>query len=159
MAGRRRTIDRKAQRTDFDEETPAKAEDDETEDDEEEDEDDEEGDEAEGDGEADAEAADDDGGDDDDDDGGDDDDDEDAPKKKKKKKVVKPKKAAAPKRARATKKAVRQKAVWVVLDNSSKQVETFAYAEKADAEKYVADRAEDKKGYYLQMMKVPLEDK
>ncbi|HVK12563.1 MAG TPA: hypothetical protein VM597_27690 [Gemmataceae bacterium] len=156
MAGRRRTIDRKAQRTDYDEEGAPKAEDEEAEDEEEEeDEDEDEGEEGEAD--ADAVDADDDSGDDDDD-GGDDDDDEDAPKKKKKK-VAKPKKAAAPKRARATKKAVRQKAVWVVLDNSSKQVETFPYAEKAEAEKYVADRAEDKKGYYLQMMKVPLEDK
>ena len=155
MAGRRRTIDRKAQRTDFDEETPEKAEDEDAEDEEEEDEDEEEGEEAEGEAEAEV-AEDDDAGDDDD--GGDDDDDEDAPKKKKKK-VVKPKKAAAPKRARATKKAVRQKAVWVVLDNASKKVEEFAYSEKSAAEKYVADRSEDKKGYYLQMVKVPLDDK
>lgn len=154
MAGRKRTIDRKAQRADFDEDTE-KAEEEEADDEEEEgDEDEEEGDE-EADGEepaeADADADDDSGGDDDDGDA----DDEDAPKKKKKKKKAV---VAAPKK-RATKKAVRQKAVWVVLDNSSKEVQRYPYVDKASAEKFVADKADDKKGYYIQMLKVPLDDK
>jgi hypothetical protein len=156
MAGRKRTINRKEQRGDFVEEETEKPEEEETEDE------DEEGDDEEGDdeeeaveGEAEPEAeADDDG----DDDGGDDDDD-DAPKKKKKKKV-KPKKAPAPKRARAAKKAIRQKAVWVIYDNSSKQIETFPYSQRAAAEKLLAEKAEDsKKGYYLQKIKVPLDEK
>jgi len=90
-----------------------------------------------------------------------DDDDEDAPKKKKKKKkVVKPKKVVAPKRSRSTKKVVRKKAVWVIFDNSSKQIETFPYSERTAAEKLLAEKAEDaKKGYYLQMIKVDLEEK
>ena len=92
-----------------------------------------------------------------DDDGGDDDD-EDAPKKKKKK--PKPKKAPAPKRARSTKKVVRQKAVWVIFDNSSKQIETFPFNQRNAAEKLLVEKQEDpKKGYYLQMVKVPLEEK
>lgn len=155
MAGRRRTINRKEQRTsEYDEETEkAAAEEEDTEDEDEDEEGEEEGEEAEG--EADAEAED----EADEDEGGGDEDDEDAPKKKKKK-VVKPKKAAAPKRARSAKKVVRQRAVWVVFDNSSKQVETFAYNQKADAEKFLADRVEDvKKGYYIQMVKVPLDEK
>jgi hypothetical protein len=91
---------------------------------------------------------------------GGDDEDEDAPKKKKKKKVVKPKKAPAPKRARSAKKVVRQMAVWVIYDNSSKQIETFPYNQRDEAEKFLASKAEDpKKGYYLQMVKVPLDEK
>ena len=55
---------------------------------------------------------------------------------------------------------VRQKAVWVIYDNSSKQIETFPFNERAAAEKLLAEKAEDaKKGYYLQMVKVPLEEK
>ena len=55
---------------------------------------------------------------------------------------------------------VRQKAVWVIYDNSSKQIETFPFNQRAAAEKLLAEKAEDpKKGYYLQMVKVPLEEK
>ena len=55
---------------------------------------------------------------------------------------------------------VRQKAVWVIYDNSSKQIETFPFSERAAAEKLLAEKAEDaKKGYYLQMVKVPLDEK
>ena len=89
---------------------------------------------------------------------GGDEDDEEAPKKKKKK-APKPKKAPAPKRTRAAKKAVRQKAIWVIYDNSSKEVETFPFSQKSAAEKFVAEKADDKKGYYLQMRKVPMEEK
>jgi hypothetical protein len=155
MAGRRRTINRKEQRGDYEEEAPEKAEAEETEEEEEEEEEDEEEGEEEAEGEAEAGEAEDEA---EEDEGGDDDD-EDAPKKKKKK-VAKPKKAPAPKRARSTKKVVRQKAVWVIYDNSSKQIETFPYNQRTAAEKFLAEKAEDtKKGYYLQMVKVPLDEK
>ncbi|HJZ90159.1 MAG TPA: hypothetical protein VKE40_04755 [Gemmataceae bacterium] len=152
MAGRRRTIDRKAQRGDYEEEgEKEKAEAEETEEEEEEEEDEEEGEEEEGEAEAEAEEE-------GEEEGGDEDD-EDAPKKKKKK-PPKPKKAPAPKRSRSTKKVVRHKAIWVIFDNSSKQIETFPYSQRSAAEKLLAEKAEDpKKGYYLQMIKVPLEEK
>ena len=91
-----------------------------------------------------------------DDEGGGDDDDEDAPKKKKKvvKKVVV--KKAAPKRVRVPKE-VRMKAVWVVLDNSSKRVGTFPFAQKKEAEQAMAKKLEDKPGFYIQLIKEPLE--
>ena len=146
MAGRKRTINRKEQRADYEEETE-KAEEEETEDEEEEGEDEDE--EGEEEGEAEAEEG-------EEEEGGDEDD-EDAPKKKKK---AKPKKAPAPKRTRSTKKVVRQKAVWVIFDNSSKQIETFPFNQRNAAEKLLAEKAEDtKKGYYLQMIKVPMDEK
>jgi len=146
MAGRKRTINRKEQRAEYEEETE-KAEEEETEDEEEEGEDEDE--EGEEEGEAEAEEG-------EEEEGGDEDD-EDAPKKKKK---AKPKKAPAPKRTRSTKKVVRQKAVWVIFDNSSKQIETFPFNQRNAAEKLLAEKAEDtKKGYYLQMIKVPMDEK
>lgn len=141
---RKRTVNRMDNRGDYEEEggePKAEAE--------EKDEDEEEGDDEE-DAEADAEAE----PDADAEEGGDDD--EDAPKK-----VKKPKKkaAAAPKRTRAPK-VVRMKAVWVVLDNSSKLLETFEFSQKAEAEAYLEQKNIDKKGTcYLQMHKVPWEDK
>lgn len=147
MAGRKRTINRKEQRGEYTEEETEKAEEEETEDEEDEEEDEE----GEEEPEAEAEAA-----VEEEDEGGDDDD-EDAPKKKKKK--PKPKKAPAPKRTRATKKVVRQKAVWIIFDNSSKEIERFPFNEKPAAEKLLAQKSEDKKGLYLQMIKVPLEEK
>src|SRR5258708_4921598 len=82
-------------------------------------------------------------------------DDEEAPKPVKKAK----KKPAAPKRVRAPK-LVRMKAVWVVYDNSSKQVETFRFNQKAEAEAFLEHRNIDKKGTcYLQMVKVPYDEK
>ena len=131
---RRRTIDRLGQRGEFDEEEGKQ--DEEADQEEEEEGDDEE--------EAEAEA---------DDEGGDDD--EEAPPKPKKPAKKKP---AAPKRTRAAK-VVRMKAIWVVFDNSSKQIETFPYNQKAEAERFLAEKSTDKKGYYLQMVKVPLEEK
>ena len=92
-----------------------------------------------------------------DDEGGDDDDDEDAPKKKKK--VVKKKevvKKAAPKRVRVPKE-VRMKAIWVVLDNSSKRVGSFPFNQKKEAEQALAKKLEDKPGFYIQLIKEPLE--
>ncbi|MGL6094614.1 MAG: hypothetical protein ACRC7O_02280, partial [Fimbriiglobus sp.] len=82
----------------------------------------------------------------DDGDGGDD---EDSPKPKAKaKKKAEPKVKKAPvKRTRAVKE-VRMKAVWVVFDNSSKRVETFAFGQKAAAEELLARKAEEKKGTF-----------
>jgi len=116
---------------------------------EEKDEDDEEDEDEEAEGDADAEA-------DPDEAVGGGDDDEEAPKP-----VKKPKKkaAAAPKRTRAPK-VVRMKAVWIVFDNSSKLIEQFDFSQKADAEALVEQKNTDKKGAcYLQMIKVPYEDK
>ena len=94
---------------------------------------------------------------DDDDDG----DDEDGPKKKKAKPkpkaAPKAKKPAAPRKAR-TPKEVRMKAVWVVFDNGSKRLKEFAYPNKADAEKFLAEKFEEKKGtFYISLVKEPLD--
>lgn len=93
---------------------------------------------------------------DDEDDGGDD---EDAPKKKKAKPKAAPKakKPAAPRKTRAPKE-VRMKAVWVVFDNGSKRLKEFPYPQKADAEKFLAEKVEEKKGtFYISLIKEPLE--
>lgn len=137
---RRRTLNRMDYRGDFDEEGEPKAAEDEEKDEEEEADEEEEG---EGEAEADEE-------------GGDAGDDEDAPPKPAKK----PKKKApvAPKRTRAPK-VVRMKAVWIVYDNSSKQIEAFPFSEKAKAEALLEQKNTDKKGFYLQLVKVPFDDK
>ena len=88
------------------------------------------------------------------------DDDEEGGKKKKAKpkakKVAAPKKPAA-KRTRAPKE-VRQKAIWVVFDNASKRVGTFAFNQKADAEALLAAKIEEKKGtFYINLVKEPME--
>jgi hypothetical protein len=134
---RKRTMNRKELRTDFDE-AEAKPEDaEEAEEAEEEEEDAEEEEEAEGEAEEDAG------------------DEEEAPPKPKKPK----KKPAAPKRTR-TPKVVAMKAVWVVFDNSSKQIETFPYSQHTQALALVETKNTDKKGaYYVQMVKIPLEEK
>ncbi len=138
--GRKRTLNRMDFRGDFDEEGAEKAEAEETEEDEEEveAEDDEEA-EAEAEGEPDEEPS---------------DDEEEAPKPVKKKKKA----PAKPAKRRAAK-VVRLKAVWVVYDNSSKQIETFAYNAKGEAEALIETKNTDKKGaYYLQLVKVPYEE-
>ena len=56
-------------------------------------------------------------------------------------------------------KAARRQAVWRIFDNSNKEVETFAFSEKTAAEKFLAEKSEDKKGLYLQLVKVPYDDK
>ena len=94
------------------------------------------------------------------DDAGDDDagdDDEGGAKKKAKVKAkAAPKKKAAPRKKAV--KEVRMRAVWVVFDNGSKRLKEFAFAQKAEAEKYMAERAEEKKGtYYIQLVKEPLD--
>ncbi|MFO0850822.1 MAG: hypothetical protein U0871_20040 [Gemmataceae bacterium] len=91
-----------------------------------------------------------------DDDGGDD---EDAPKKKKAKPKAAPKakKPAAPRKTRAPKE-VRMKAVWVVFDNGSKRLKEFPYPQKSDAEKFLAEKIEEKKGtFYISLIKEPLD--
>ncbi len=94
-----------------------------------------------------------------DDEGGDDDDEK--PKAKAKAKVKKVKdptvKKAPVKRTRAVKE-VRMRAIWVILDNGSKVLETFPYPQKADAEEFLAKKIEEKKGtFYLQMRKEVLD--
>lgn len=85
-----------------------------------------------------------------------DDDEEAAPKPKPK---AKPKKKAPAKPRTRTVKVVRLRAVWAVLDNSSKRIETFPYNQKAAAEQFVAEKSVDKKNYYLQLLKEPWEEK
>ena len=83
---------------------------------------------------------------------------------KKKKKVAKKKaapkvKKPATKRVR-TPKEVRQKAVWVVFDNSSKRVDSFPFNEKEKAEALLARKIQEKEGkatFYLNLVKEPIE--
>jgi hypothetical protein len=83
-------------------------------------------------------------------------DEEEKPKAKKKPATKKP---AAKKRARV-KDAPRMRAVWVVFDNASKRIKEFPYPQKADAEKFLTEKQEEKKGvFYLQMVKEPIEEK
>ena len=83
------------------------------------------------------------------------DDGEEAPKAKKK---VVAKKKPATKRTR-TKEAPRMKAVWVIMDNGSKRIKEFAYPQKAEAEAFLAEKLEEKKGtFYIQLVKEPFSD-
>lgn len=97
---------------------------------------------------------------DDDEDDEDDEDEDGVKKKKKKKKVVKAKKVAAPKKKRTKAvKIVRQRATWVVFDNSSKRVGAFPYAQKAEAEALMAAKIEEKKTtFFIQLIKEPIEE-
>ncbi|OWK41676.1 hypothetical protein [Fimbriiglobus ruber] len=82
------------------------------------------------------------------------DEDGEAPKAKPKKVAVK---KPAVKRTR-TPKEVRMKAIWVVFDNGSKRIDTYPFAQKADAEAALAKKQEEKKGtFYLQLVKEPLD--
>lgn len=93
-------------------------------------------------------------------------DDEEGGKKKKKKAPAKKKaapkvKKPATKRVRAQKE-VRQRAIWVVFDNASKRVDTFAYNQKADAEALLAKKIQEKEGkatFYLNLVKEEIKDK
>ena len=98
--------------------------------------------------------------DDDEDDDEDDEDEDGVKKKKKKKKVVKVKKVAAPKKKRTKAvKIVRQRATWVVFDNSSKRVGAFPYSQKSEAEALMAAKIEEKKTtFFLQLIKEPIEE-
>lgn len=84
--------------------------------------------------------------------------DEEGGKKKKPKKKVVAKKPAT-KRVRAQKE-VRQRALWVVFDNSQKPVEKFPYNQKAEAEALLARKIQEKEGkatFYLNLIKEPIE--
>ena len=77
---------------------------------------------------------------------------------KKKRKVAAPKEPK-PKRSR-TPKQVRQRVVWVVLDNSSRPVQTFDYNKEKDARELAARlQAEKKSTYFVQPKKEPMEEK
>jgi hypothetical protein len=87
---------------------------------------------------------------------GGDEDDEEAPKPKKKKA---PAKEAKPKRVR-TPKVVRQKAVWVVFDNSNKRIATYEYPKEKEARDHAAKLQADKRTtHFVQLLKEPMEEK
>jgi hypothetical protein len=143
--GRKRTMNYRELRADFDEEEPgAEGE----EGDEEEDDDDEE-EEAEGEaapegGEAEEEAE------------GEEGDDEDAPKKKKKPKA-KPK--PKPKRTRVAK-VTRMRVLWGVFNNSHQMVASYDYPKKDEAEAHAAKLMADKKStHFVQPVKEAIEEK
>ena len=92
-----------------------------------------------------------------DDDGGDDDDEKPKKAKAKPKKAKAPAKAKAPSKRTRTPKEVRMKAVWVVFDNAGKRVDTFPFPQKADAEELLAKKLEEKKTFYLQLVKEQME--
>lgn len=82
---------------------------------------------------------------------------------KPKKKTAPKKKAAAPKKPAAKRvrvvKEVRRRAVWVVYDNSSKLVDSFAFNQKAEAEALLARKTEEKKGtFYLNLVKEEIKE-
>jgi cobalamin biosynthesis protein CobT len=134
---RRRTLNYREMRADFDEDEDRREEEegDEDEDDEE--------DEEEGGGEAEPE------GDEESEDEGDE---EEAPVKKKKPK-------AKPKRTR-TVKTTRKRVVWVVYNNSHQPVATYDYPKKAEAQAH-AERlmAEKKSTFFIQPVKEDIEEK
>jgi cobalamin biosynthesis protein CobT len=143
--GRRRTLDRKALRTDF-EEGEERPQDEEEQDEEEEDSEEEES-EREGDEEAEGESE------------GEDEEGEVKPKAKAKAKPKKKAVKAPTKRSRAAK-HVRMKVVWGVFNNSNQQVETFAFPEKAEADAAAVRLGTDKKAtFFVQLVKKPLEEK
>ena len=93
------------------------------------------------------------------------DDDEEGVKKKKKvakKKVAKKPAAKKPatKRSRAAKE-VRRRAVWVVFDNASKEVDEFPFNQKADAEALLARKIQEKEGkatFYMNLVKKEIKE-
>lgn len=148
---RRRTLNYRDFRNDFDEseEGRRKREEGESEeveevDDEEEDEDEEEASDEEGD---DEEASDEEG-----------DDDEEAPVKKKPVKKEKPKKAPAKPRAKKSKgKSVRVRVVWGVFNNSNQPVATYDFTRKQDAIEHATRLQTDKKQtHFIQPVKQPI---
>ena len=147
--GRRRTLDRKALRKDFDEGEERQQEE------QEQDEEEEESDDEESEGEEESEG---DGDGDGDGDGESEDEDGEVKKKPKPKAKAKPKKTPT-KRSRAAK-HVRMKVVWGVFNNSNQQVETFAFPEKSEADAAAARLSTDKKAtFFVQLVKKPLEEK
>jgi hypothetical protein len=91
------------------------------------------------------------------------DDDEEGGKKKKKpaKKKAAPKvKKPAVKRTRVPKE-VRQRAFWIVFDNSNKEVEAFPFNDKPGAEALLARKIQEKEGkatFYLNLVKREIKD-
>ncbi len=91
--------------------------------------------------------------------GEEDEDEEDEEGERKPKKKKKPVKEPKPKRTRAAKQ-VRQKAVWVVFNNSHAAVAKFDYPKKKEAEEHAAKlKAESKtnQSYFVQMVKENME--
>ncbi len=83
---------------------------------------------------------------------------EEAPAKKPAKKKAPPKEPK-PKRVR-TPKVVRQKVVWVVFNNSNQKVASFDYPKKKEAEDHAAKLSADKKQtFFVQPVKEPMEEK
>jgi hypothetical protein len=147
---RRRTLNHKELRADFDAAERRKGDDEEVVDEdaesEDEDEEEEEKSEEEDEGEAapDAEA--------------DEDEEAPAPKKKKAAKVKAPK-VAKPKRTRAAK-AVRMRLVWGVFNNSHQCVATYEYPKRKDADAHAAKLTADKKNtHFVQPVKEAIEEK
>ena len=86
------------------------------------------------------------------------DEDEEAPAKKPAKKKAAPKEPK-PKRVR-TPKVVRQKVVWVVFNNSNQKVASFDYPKKKEAEDHAAKLSADKKQtFFVQPVKENMEEK
>jgi len=85
----------------------------------------------------------------------------DGKKKKPSKKKPAPKKPAAKKATKRTRtpKEVRRRAVWVVFDNSNKQVGTFPFNQKDEAEAALAKKTEEKKGtFFLNLIKEEIKE-
>jgi hypothetical protein len=153
--GRKRTLNYRDFRGDFDESEEGrkkKDEEDEAEGDEDEDEDEEEDEEEEG------EAAEEEGGEGEEEEPSDEDDGE-APKKKprkKKEKVEKPKRVKKPRAG----KVVRLRVVWKVLNNSNQPVASYDYSRKGEAEAHAKKLQEEKKQtFFVQPVKEPIEEK
>ena len=73
----------------------------------------------------------------------------------KKKKAAPKVKKPATKRVR-TQKEIRQRAVWIVFDNSSKEVGTFPFNQRNEAESLLAKKIQEKEGkatFYLNLVK------
>ena len=86
------------------------------------------------------------------------DEEEEAPAKKPAKKKAAPKEPK-PKRVR-TPKVVRQKVVWAVFNNSNQRVASFDYPKKKEAEDHAAKLSADKKQtFFVQPVKEPMEEK
>jgi hypothetical protein len=140
---RRRTLNHKELRADYDAAERRKQEGEEAEDEELEDEEDED----------EEEASDEEGGE-----AGDEEEEAPAPAKKPAKKKAAPKEPK-PKRVR-TPKVVRQKVVWVVFNNSNQKVASFDYPKKKEAEEHAAKLSADKKStFFVQPVKEAMEDK
>jgi cobalamin biosynthesis protein CobT len=140
---RKRTMNYREMRADFDEDDDRRTDEEGDEEEDEEDEGDEEEDEETG---AEAEAGEE----------GEEGEDEDAPPKKKK---PKPKPKPKPKRARVAK-VTRMRVLWGVFNNSHQIVASYDYPKKEEAEAHAARLMADKKTtHFVQPVKEPIEEK